>query len=65
MLSIEIQKLMIEKGINKKKLAERCGWSQSNLYNKLKRDNFSEEELKKISDALECDLEIKFKDKVK
>jgi DNA-binding Xre family transcriptional regulator len=59
MLSIEIQKLMLERGINKKSLAEHCGWSQSNLYSKLKRDNFTEEELQKICDALDCDLEIK------
>lgn len=51
---------MIEKRLNKKQLAERCGWSQSNLYNKLKRDNFSEEDLIKISKALECKLEINF-----
>ncbi len=63
MQSIEIQKIMLEKGINKKQLAERCGWSQSNLYNKMKRDNFSEEELIKISEALGCVLEIRFRDK--
>lgn len=60
MLSIKIQQMMIEKRLNKKQLAERCGWSQSNLYNKLKRDNFSEEDLIKISKALECKLEINF-----
>ena len=60
MQSIEIQKIMLEKGINKKEMAERCGWSQSNLYNKLKRDNFSEQELIRISDALDCRLEIRF-----
>lgn len=60
MQAIEIQKIMLDKGINKKQLAERCGWSQSNLYNKMKRDNFSEEELIKISEALGCKLEIKF-----
>lgn len=60
MLSIEIQKMMLDQGINKKTMAEKCGWSPSNLGNKLKRDNFSEEELRTIAEALDCDLEIKF-----
>lgn len=59
MMAIDIQKIMIEKGIKKGELAERCGWTASNLYNKMKRDNFSEAELKTIATALNCDLEIK------
>ncbi|MGO5337919.1 helix-turn-helix domain-containing protein [Bilifractor sp. LCP19S3_H10] len=56
----DIQKMLIDKNMNKKTLAEKCGWSPSNLRNKLKRDNFSENELKTIADALDCDLEIDF-----
>ena len=37
-------------------LAESLGTSQSNLSNKLKRDNFSEKELKQIADILDCDF---------
>ena len=63
MMAIDIQKIMIEKGIKKGELAERCGWTASNLYNKMKRDNFSEAELKTIATALNCDLEIKLVNK--
>ena len=60
MMAKEIQKLMIEKDIKKGQMAERCGWSASNLYNKMKRDNFSEEELRIMANALECDLKFEF-----
>lgn len=60
MMAQEIQIEMIKSGINKKQLAERCGWSQSNLYNKMKRDNFTESELRMIAAALNMGLEIKF-----
>lgn len=63
MMAKEIQKRMIDKDIKKKYLADRCGWTQSNLYNKMKRDNFTEEELQKIADALGCTLKIEFIDK--
>ena len=56
----EITKLMIDKELKKGQLAERCGWTQSNLYNKMKRDNFSEEELRTIAEALGCELKISF-----
>lgn len=60
MKAIEIQKMLIDKDMNKKTLAEKCGWSPSNLRNKLKRDNFSENELQLIANALDCDLKIEF-----
>jgi len=63
MMAIEIQKIMLDKGLKKKDIADRCGWTQSNMYNKMKRDNFSEEELRKIADALGCTLQITFIDK--
>lgn len=60
MMAKEINKMMIDKEIKKGQLAERCGWTQSNLYNKMKRDNFSEEELHTIAEALGCELKIEF-----
>ncbi len=63
MMALEIQKKMLDKGLKKKDIADRCGWTQSNMYNKMKKDNFSEEELRRIADALGCTLEIKFIDK--
>lgn len=63
MMSIEIQKMMLDKGYKKVDIATRCGWSQSNFGNKLKRDNFTEKELEAIATALGMKLEIKFLDK--
>ena len=60
MMAKEIQKLMIEKDLNKSQMASRCSWSASNLYNKMKRNNFSEEELRIMAEALDCDLKIEF-----
>jgi len=60
MMALEIQKIMLEKGLKKKDVADRCGWTSSNMWNKMKRDNFSEEELQKIADAIGCTLEIRF-----
>lgn len=60
MMALEIQKLIVEKGIKKKDLADRCGWTSSNLWSKIKRDNFTEEELQKIADALGYNLKIEF-----
>lgn len=39
-----------------KELAASLGTSQSNLSNKLKRDNFNEKELNQIADIFNCDF---------
>ena len=44
-------------------LADKLQTSRPNLSQKLKRDNFSESELKEIADALGCELHISFVDK--
>ena len=41
-------------------LAEKLGQSRQNLSGKLKRNNFSESELKEIANALGFDIEIRF-----
>ena len=35
-------------------LAEKTGQTRQNLSNKMSRDNFTEKELRKIAEALEC-----------
>lgn len=45
---------------NVAQLAETLGQSRQNLANKLKRDNFSEQELREIAGALGYDIEIRF-----
>ena len=43
-------------------LAIRMGISRQNLHNKMKRDNFTEADLKEIAEALHLDLVIAFED---
>lgn len=47
----KIEILLIEAGMNKKQLAEKLGTTSSNISGKLKRDNFSEQELNDIAEA--------------
>ena len=49
--------------ISESELARRIGVSPQNLYSKMKRDNFTEEDLQKIAEALNLKLEIAFVDK--
>ena len=52
--------LLVKRKITVTDLAKRLGMSQSNLSNKLSRDNFNEKELQEIAEALNCDLDIGF-----
>lgn len=45
-------------------LAKRLGCTPQNLNNKLKRDNFTMNDMEKIADALGCDFVFEFKPKV-
>ncbi|MEX3745006.1 MULTISPECIES: helix-turn-helix domain-containing protein [Lysinibacillus] len=56
----KIKLLMVERDVTAAKLAEMLGTSQSNISNKLKRDNFSEKELEDIAKALEAKYEAHF-----
>lgn len=56
----KIKMLMVEKDITISELAEKMGTSQPNLSNKLKRDNFSENELNQIAEVLEVKYEPNF-----
>ena len=40
-----------------KELSDKLGYEGSYLYNKLSRDRLTEEELKTIADALDCDYD--------
>ena len=48
--------------ISEAELARRVGVTPQNFNNKMKRDNFSERDLKEIADALGLRLEISFID---
>lgn len=53
----KIKMLLARKQMTAVQLAKKLGTSPSNLYNKFKRDNFSEKELKEIAEALDCTYE--------
>ena len=46
--------------ISESELARRMGISPQNLHNKMKRDNFTETDLREIADALGLRLDIAF-----
>lgn len=60
MMTEKIKMLCVKKKISAVQLAESLGSSSANLYNKFKRDNFSEKELQEIADKTGCKLEINF-----
>lgn len=61
MMSEKIELVLVKRKLSKAALATILKTSPSNMYNKFKRDNWSEKELVEIADALNCDLEIGFK----
>ena len=56
----KIKILLVKKNISAVQLAELLDVTPQNIYNKFKRDNFSENELKEISDKLNVKYEINF-----
>jgi transcriptional regulator with XRE-family HTH domain len=61
-LSDKIRILLIRRGnISEAELARRLGVSPQNLNHKMRRDNFTENDLKKIAAALDCSVSVSFK----
>lgn len=60
MMAEKIKLVLVKRNMSKSQLARELGCSPSNLYNKFKRDNFSEEELKEIAKILDCTFEANF-----
>ena len=57
----QIRIMLVKSGnISESELARRLGISPQNLHNKMKRDNFSESDLREIANALNCNLKIQF-----
>lgn len=66
MMAKKIKQILIERDMEVKDLAELMSVngksvSSNNLYNKLRRDNFNENELHDIAEALNAELLINFK----
>ena len=59
----KIKTMLIYKDLTITDLASKLGKSPQNLSNLLKKDNFREQELEQIADALGCDLRIEFVDR--
>jgi transcriptional regulator len=60
----QIRLLLVKKdNITEAELARKLGTTPANLYQKIKRDNFSEKELREIGDVLGCDVKIRFIDR--
>lgn len=51
----KIRIILIKRNMKIKDLAESLGYKQSNFSNKLRDDNFSEKELVRIAQVLNCD----------
>lgn len=60
MMSEKIRLVLAKRDKSKAWLAEQLNMSTSNLYDKLKRDNFSEKELVQIAKVLNCTFEAYF-----
>jgi IS30 family transposase len=59
----KIRLLLVKKdNISEAELARRLGTVPSNLHNKMKRDNFSEKELREIAAVMGCELRMSFYD---
>jgi transcriptional regulator len=57
----KIRILLVKQGnISERELARRLETTAGNLSQKMKRDNFSENELRAIADVMCCDVEINF-----
>jgi len=56
-MALKIKTILLQKHMTIKELNEKLGYTGSNLYGKLMRDNFCEKELKKIADILDCDYD--------
>lgn len=58
----KIRTIMARQGMSMGEMAERTGQSRQNLSNKMRRDDFSESEIKKMAGVLGCLVEIVFTD---
>jgi len=60
----KIRILLVKHGnMSEAELARRLNTTPANLHQKMKRDNFSEKELREIGDVLGCDVKTIFVDR--
>ncbi len=51
---------MLERNMNKKTMAEKCGWTSAIFANKLRRDNWNKEDLQKVANALQTTIVVSY-----
>lgn len=56
-MTLKIKTILLERNMTIKELANEIGISGNNLSNKFARDNFSEKELQRIANVLNCDYD--------
>ena len=57
----KVRILLVKQGnISEAELARRLGISTQNLYGRMKRDNFTEGDLRRIAEVLDCEFEAGF-----
>ena len=57
----KIRILLVKRdNISEAELARRLGMSTTNLYNRLKRDNFTDQDLQRIAEVLDCTFKAGF-----
>lgn len=56
----KIKIILVKRKMSAVELAKKLNTSSTNIYNKFKRDNFSEKELHEIAKALNCKFEGTF-----
>ena len=57
MMAEKIELVMVKRKMSKSALAKKLNTSSPNLYNKFRRDDFRESELKQIAEVLDCTFE--------
>lgn len=58
----KIRIMLVKRGnMSEAELARKLNVSPQNLNNKMKRDNFTEADLRKIAEALNCEFEMGFR----
>lgn len=58
--SAKIRIILIKRNMKIKDLAEKLGYKQNNFSMKLKEDDFSEKELQRIAEVLNCNYDTLF-----
>ena len=56
----KLKAVMRKRGVNLIALAKRTDQSVQNLSNKMRRNKFTEEEMRKYAEALDCNFDVHF-----